>query len=336
MTREECIDEVEAISASLGVEKFSSFGHYFLEIEACSTGYIFDQSIFTRTVTTDYELVCENAYIESTISSIFFAGLFFGVFIFGPICDKIGRTKASVIASCCLIVVQIPLIFLPKSAGVWSYAVIRMISGFFSISAGTGTFVYTMEIIGPKWRTWFGCVTQGIFAVGYALLSLVGYIIKDWQDQMIVLSLAPVFVIPIFFYLPYSTAWIFSQKRYDDAKENVKLIGRKYEIETDEKFLEQLEASVKAQQKSDAGGKTYTQIDLLKPRRMRIITLVEMYQWFATTLVFYGLALGAGNLGSSLFISNFINAMIDIVCYILLPFFMDLKCIGMGFSDFLP
>jgi hypothetical protein len=63
---------------------------------------------------------------------------------------------------------------------------------------------------------------------------------------------------------------------------------------------------------------------------MRMITLVEMYQWFSTTLVFYGLGLGVGNLGSNLFISNFINAMIDIVCYILLPSFMDLKCIGAG------
>jgi hypothetical protein len=63
---------------------------------------------------------------------------------------------------------------------------------------------------------------------------------------------------------------------------------------------------------------------------MRMITLVEMYQWFSTTLVFYGLGLGVGNFGSNLFISNFINAMIDIVCYILLPSFMDLKCIGVG------
>jgi hypothetical protein len=135
-----------------------------------------------------------------------------------------------------------------------------MISGFFSISAGTGTFVYTMEVIGPKYRTWFGCMTQGIFAIGYALLSLVGYLLKDWQDQMIVLTLAPVFVIPIFFYLPYSTPLIFSQKQYEDARENVKLIGKKYAIETDEKFLNELESAVKAQQKSDDGGKIYTQI----------------------------------------------------------------------------
>ena len=72
--------------------------------------------------------------------------------------------------------------------------------------------------------------------------------------------------------------------------------------------------------------------DLFKPKKMRIVTLVEMYQWFATTLVFYGLGLGVGNIGSNLFISNFINGMIDVICYLILPFFMDLKCIGLGRS----
>ena len=48
-----------------------------------------------------------------------------------------------------------------------------------------------------------------------------------------------------------------------------------------------MEASVKLQQKS-GDGKVYTQIDLFKPPRMRIVTIVEMYQWFATTLVYYG------------------------------------------------
>ena len=54
-----------------------------------------------------------------------------------------------------------------------------------------------------------------------------------------------------------------------------------------EAFLDEVEASVKLQQKS-GDGKVYTQLDLFKPPRMRIVTIVEMYQWFATTLVYYG------------------------------------------------
>ena len=56
-----------------------------------------------------------------------------------------------------------------------------------------------------------------------------------------------------------------------------------------------------------AAGQTFTQADLFKTRRMRLITIIEMYQWFSTTLVYYGLSFGAGNLGGSVLLNNFYN-----------------------------
>ncbi|CAG5110614.1 Oidioi.mRNA.OKI2018_I69.chr2.g4998.t1.cds [Oikopleura dioica] len=53
-----------------------------------------------------------------------------------------------------------------------------------------------------------------------------------------------------------------------------------------------------------------------------------MYQWFATTLVYYGLSLGAGDLGGSLLMTNFINGAVEVLCYILLPLFIDHPKIG--------
>jgi MFS family permease len=86
------------------------------EIE-CENGYesVFDQSLFTNTVVTEYQLVCSNAWIETVISTLFMAGLFFGVSIFGPIMDKLGRLNAMMISSIGLFAVQIPLIFIPVS-----------------------------------------------------------------------------------------------------------------------------------------------------------------------------------------------------------------------------
>ena len=44
--------------------------------------------------------------------------------------------------------------------------------------------------------------------------------------------------------------------------------------------------------------------------------------------VYYGLSFGAGNLGGSVLMNNFLNGMVEFVCYIFLPFFIDLKMIG--------
>ena len=44
--------------------------------------------------------------------------------------------------------------------------------------------------------------------------------------------------------------------------------------------------------------------------------------------VYYGLSFGAGNLGGSVLMNNFLNGMVEFVCYIFLPLFIDLKMIG--------
>ena len=53
-----------------------------------------------------------------------------------------------------------------------------------------------------------------------------------------------------------------------------------------------------------------------------------MYQWFATTLVYYGLSLGAGNLGGDLLVNNLLNGLVEFICYVFLPAFIDIRCIG--------
>ncbi|CAG5110615.1 Oidioi.mRNA.OKI2018_I69.chr2.g4999.t1.cds [Oikopleura dioica] len=222
-----------------------------LKTESCDAGYIFDNSTFTRTVSTEYELVCENKELDSAISAIFMSGLFFGVFIFGPLMDKIGRRLAALIAMMGISAVSLPLVLIPyHENGMWTYAALRFLSGFFAISAGTASFVFTMEIVGPKYRTWFGSLTQGIFSVGYMLLSLIGYLLADWQDQMIVILIAPLLYIPIYLYLPTSIAWLFSSRKFDQARSETAKIAKCLKVDNcTEDFLDELEASVKLQQK---------------------------------------------------------------------------------------
>ena len=53
-------------------------------------------------------------------------------------------------------IVQVAIAFVPTSATVWTYAILRMLSGCFAIGGGGTGFVYTMEIVGVEWRTWLG------------------------------------------------------------------------------------------------------------------------------------------------------------------------------------
>ena len=61
----------------------------------------------------------------------------------------------------------------------------------------------------------------------------------------------------------------------------------------------EVEYSVALDQEDDNQSEnvTYTQADLFKRPGMRKITIICMYQWFASSLVYYGLSLGAGSMG---------------------------------------
>ena len=44
--------------------------------------------------------------------------------------------------------------------------------------------------------------------------------------------------------------------------------------------------------------------------------------------MYYGLSFGAGNLGGSVLMTNFLNGFVEFVCFLFLPFLIDLRVIG--------
>jgi len=295
------------------------------------TSRIFDTKEFENTVVSEWDLVCENESISDVLTAIFMAGLFIGVMIFGPLSDKIGRVNTIQVTAVGLIAVQLGTAFLPYDWTVWSYAVFRMLAGLFAIGGGTTGFVYIMEIIGTKWRTWFGVDSQMLFSLGYISLSFVGYLCRDWRDQMIVIALMPTAYLLIFFWLlPKSARFLFSAGRNEEAKQSLKRIATHFpKKQIDDDFINQVEYSTQLDMAQKSGDETvYSQADLFKEPGIRRITLFCMYQWFATTLVYYGLSFGAGDLGGSLLVNNMLNGLVEFVCYIFLPAFIDIKCIG--------
>ena len=48
------------------------------------------------------------------------------------------------------------------------------------------------EICGPKYRTWFGILTQFPFGIGAAILPLIAYFVRQWVTLQIVIAVPSV------------------------------------------------------------------------------------------------------------------------------------------------
>ena len=104
---------------------------------------------------------------------------------------------------------------------------------------------------------------------------------------MYYIALAPLVYIFIFYWLlPTSAAWLYSRGDFTGARKVLLKVAVKFpRSNIDDQFIDELEKSVQMKME-DSAGQTFTQADLFKTPNMRLVTIVEMYQWFATTLGF--------------------------------------------------
>ena len=51
------------------------------------------------------------------------------------------------------------------------------------------------EICGPKYRTWFGILTQFPFGIGAAILPLIAYFVRQWVTLQIVIAVPSVLLV---------------------------------------------------------------------------------------------------------------------------------------------
>ena len=138
--------------------------------------------------------------------------------------------------------------------------------------------------------------------------SLIGFLHSDWQIQMYYIALAPLVYIFIFYWLlPTSAAWLYSRGDFTGARKVLLKLSAKFpRSNIDDQFIDEVEKSVQMKME-DSAGQTFTQADLFKTPNMRLVTIVEMYQWFATTLGFKN--------QSSLDMKNLTLALAGCVCH---------------------
>ncbi|PIK38567.1 putative organic cation transporter protein-like [Apostichopus japonicus] len=279
----------------------------------CDDGWIYDRSQYPRTIISDFNLVCNSEKAADIAQSIFFAGVLAGSFIFGSVSDIVGRYYTYYTAVVLLAVFPLINAFAPSF---WLYVLFR----FFIAAANMGTFLIAFvigtELVGPSKRVTANCMIQCTFAVGYMLLAVVAYFVRDWRILQLTI-VAPTFL--FIFTIPFVTEsprWLISKRRFSDAAKIITKAAKfnKKEDRLPPNFIQEIQKSEELEH--DSALKTATFIDLFRTPNLRISTLNCMYNWFINSLVYYGLSLSTSDLGSNIYIAFFISGAVEIPAYI--------------------
>ncbi|KYO20256.1 solute carrier family 22 member 5 isoform B [Alligator mississippiensis] len=184
--------------------------------ERCLDGWEYSRDVYHHTIVTQWNLVCDDDWKVPLTTSLFFVGVLIGSFVSGQLSDRFGR-KTILFAT---MAVQTGFSFLQIFSTSWEmFTILFLIVGMGQISNYVVAFVLGTEILGKSVRIIFSTLGVCIFfAIGYMLLPLFAYFIRDWRMLLLALTVPGLFCVPLWWVIPESPRWLITQRRFQEAE----------------------------------------------------------------------------------------------------------------------
>ena len=292
--------------------------------KSCSqSDLIFDTSIVTSSIVSEYDLTCGNFALRNIIGSTYMLGLLFGSMFFGIISDKYGRMTALMIAILFVVVSALLGAVIPTLG---AFGFFRFITGMGGMGCFMVTFVIAVEYVGFKYTMLIGIVIEVPFALGEILLGIEALYIRDWYTLQLVAYLPWAVLLGLWFLIPESPRWLMSVGRYEEAITIVNKAAKVNGATIPEELLDVTKACEKKEdftQIEPAGDHQPSIKDLFVPKLMAFRTLNMFYQWFAVTMCYYGLTFASTSLGGDPHTNYLLGVCIEIPAYIFCILVMD-------------
>ncbi|XP_036620245.1 solute carrier family 22 member 11-like [Trichosurus vulpecula] len=266
-----------------------------LEMEPCVDGWVYDQSIFTSSIVTEWDLVCDSQILKSLSQSIFLSGILVGYLIWGYLLDRFGRKRMLPPSYLMMAVFSTGVAFVQSFP---VYCCLRFLLGF-SISGiilcgGTLAMEWTTSQHRPLVIVIFSLCTS----VGHLSLGVLAYGLQEWRKLQLVVS-APCFAFFLTsWWLQESARWLIVRNKYSDALKVLRKVAKINGVKDKTLTVEVLRSTMKMEPTVKVTH--YTILDLVHFPILRTRTFCLSFACFTTAMLFYGLSLDLQSLGSNI------------------------------------
>ncbi|CAH0717998.1 unnamed protein product, partial [Brenthis ino] len=214
------------------------------ELIACRNGWEFNTEHYTRTLVTEFSLVCDKDWLPRTSNTLFWFGSIFGNLFFGWMSDRYGRRPTILL----MIVLEVPLsIAAAFPWNYWVYIALRVAGGLFFPALYQLPFILALELMPPSRRTYTGIVVGMMFASGMCLLALLAYLFRDWFYLSLATSLPFILLFGYYWLIPESPRWLVGRGRIADAEKVFRNLAKKNGIKLEYGFLLELHKKIKSE-----------------------------------------------------------------------------------------
>uniref|UniRef100_A0A8C5GGD0 Solute carrier family 22 member 5-like n=1 Tax=Gouania willdenowi TaxID=441366 RepID=A0A8C5GGD0_GOUWI len=272
-----------------------------LDQESCVDGWNYSKEIYQSTLVSEFNMVCKDQWKQPFTFSVFFIGVLFGSFISGLLSDRFGRKPVLFATMAIHNIFTFATILSPS----WTVlCILIFIASSGNIARYFAGFVLGCEILNGKVRVLYSSLGISFgYSIGYMLLPLFAYFLRDWKSLQVGLALPVLFYIPMWWMITESPRWLLSQGRVEEAEAILKNAARKNKVHAPNVMFGDDEIQAKEQ---------YNIFDLIKTRNIRNTT-------FLLTSIctgYTGLSITTSQLHTNPYLSCFLSALAEVPAYI--------------------
>ncbi|NXG53098.1 S22A7 protein, partial [Psilopogon haemacephalus] len=279
-------------------------------VQHCQHGWVYDHSQFTSTISTQWDLVCEQRGLNQATATFFFIGVTLGAVLFGYLSDRLGRKAMLLLSLLCSVVCGM------LSAASVSYsmlAITRTLTGLALSGVSIIVLPLGLEWVDIEHRTFTGILISVFWSVGNMLLAMVAYLVRDWHWLLVAVTGPCLLSMACLWWVPESARWLIANGKVKQAHRHLlrcaRMNGRKDFTQFASFHLSQALRKMAADTSS---GRSYSYISLFRTPVLRRISLCSGAVWFGVAFSYYGMSLKLTGFGLNMYLSQFVFGIIEI------------------------
>ncbi|KAM9315380.1 solute carrier family 22 member 3 [Gastrophryne carolinensis] len=265
----------------------------------CQKGWVYEE--YRTTIISQYNLICSDAWKLDMTQSSLNLGFLIGAMILGYAADRYGRKITYLISAFGVGVCGIGAALAPSFYVFLSF---RFLQGIFLKGTWMTCYVIITELVGSKQRRIVGIVVQMFFTLGVMIIPGIAYLIPTWQGIQLAISLPNFLFLLYYWFIPESPRWLLIRKKKDKAMNIMSDIAKQ-----NGRYLMPNYCQITV---SDEEVANPSCMDLVRTPQMRKCTLILMYAWFTSAVIYQGLVMRLGIVSGSLYTDFFISAVVEL------------------------
>lgn len=303
----------EAINITIPMESDGTYSlcTYFVNgTEQKCSEWVYDQSIFIRTVTSDFDLVCDSVGLRGHLKITFLVG-----FLVASVISQIGDVFGRRILLLILCTVRVAVSFtIPFSVSPAMFGTLRFLEGMSSLAFYQLSFVIAIELVGPRERIFTANLSKVTYCMGEFFMVLLAYFERDWVYLQLWLAIpcVPTLIFWIPGLIPESPRWLASRGRIAEASKVIKKIAKV------NKCLKKFDNVIIAQRKDR--GICVILREVVQSKILLKRLLIVTANWAVAAFIYYGLTMNVGSLGGNLYENFSLLVLVELLGYSVIYF----------------